>query len=402
MKDNSPFWHIDFRLGGRRYCFSSKTTIKKDAEKLEIDTKSEIREAMSRGPIKPLKDATFDQAAGDYYRLRGKRTKNRNQLYNEIARAITFVGKDTRVSTMDKRFMLLLKSKFIDSEEKGKTRVPGKYRDGTVNGFLELVDRIINHAINILKVKVENKASTKDFLEPRFWRKRRLFAFEEKVLEKITEPDLTDAWKFDIETGLREEALCSLTWNQVDLKDRMITIVLKAEGNDEKEHCVYLSGPAMKILLRRYGQHPDRVFTIVAQRESTVGGVKRRAGERIPLTAGTFSKRMKEAFRKAKIDNFTVHDLRHTAAYRLWRKTGDIELIRIFLGHSTVSQTRKYVNATVEDVAHATYKHARRLGRNEDPASKEAGFDAKDLRRVLERQVKDRLKEIRASETSEA
>jgi integrase len=259
--------------------------------------------------------------------------------------------------------MMTLKEKFIEIEEKGHTRKKDEYRDGTVNGFLELVDRIVNHAIDVLKVVVENKAKPSKFLAPRYWRKRSLKDFEEKVLETITDQDLRDAWKFDLQTGLRSSALCGLTWDRVDLKERLITVPLKAKGKSVKPHQVYVSDEALGILLRRYGQHPKWVFTMIAQRESVVERVRRRAGERIPLKSGTFSKRMKEAFEKAKIEDFVVHDLRHTAAYRLWRDTSDIELVRVFLGHADVSQTRRYINVSAEDVAFAIRKKAERAGK---------------------------------------
>lgn len=394
-KENSPFWHIDFWLGGRRVCRTSGTAVKKDAEELEEKWKADIKAAMNRGPIKPVNDVTFDQAAGDYYRLRGKDTKDARGLYAEIERAIGLVGKKTRVSTMGLRQMMTLKERFIEIEEKGHTRTPGEYRDGTVNGFLELVDRIVNHAIEVLKVVVENKAKPSKFLAPRYWRKRSLKDFEEKVLETITDQDLRDAWKFDLQTGLRSSALCGLTWDQVDLKERLITVPLKAKGKSVKPHQVYLSDGAMEILLRRYGQHPIRVFTIVAQRDNVVDGVRRRAGKRIPLKSGTFSKRMKEAFAKAKIDDFVVHDLRHTAAYRLWRDTSDIELVRVFLGHADVSQTRRYINVSAEDVAFAMRKKAEKAGKRRKA---QAGFDKAKLAQVLRRQFEDRMAAIRADE----
>jgi integrase len=394
-KKKSPYWHIDFWLGGRRYCHTSGTKVKKDAEALEQDWKAQIRAAMNRGPIKPVKDCTFDQAAGDYYRLRGKDTKDARGLYSEIERAMSLVGKKTRVSTMDLRCMMTLKEKFIEIEEKGHTRKKDEYRDGTVNGFLELVDRIVNHAIDVLKVVVENKAKPSKFLAPRYWRKRSLKDFEEKVLETITDQDLRDAWKFDLQTGLRSSALCGLTWDRVDLKERLITVPLKAKGKSVKPHQVYVSDEALGILLRRYGQHPKWVFTMIAQRESVVERVRRRAGERIPLKSGTFSKRMKEAFEKAKIEDFVVHDLRHTAAYRLWRDTSDIELVRVFLGHADVSQTRRYINVSAEDVAFAIRKKAERAGKRKKA---KAGFDKDMLKQVLRRQFEDRMKEIRADE----
>lgn len=49
----------------------------------------------------------------------------------------------------------------------------------------------------------------------------------------------------------------------------------------------------------------------------------------------------------------TPHDLRHTAATRMLRETGNIRKVQEFLGHSDVSTTMIYTQVLAEDVAEA-------------------------------------------------
>ena len=47
------------------------------------------------------------------------------------------------------------------------------------------------------------------------------------------------------------------------------------------------------------------------------------------------------------------HALRHSAAMRLWRSSGDMEIVRAHLGHTTTAVTRLYAEAENRDLAKA-------------------------------------------------
>ena len=58
---------------------------------------------------------------------------------------------------------------------------------------------------------------------------------------------------------------------------------------------------------------------------------------------------------------WTLHSLRHTAAYRLARDPGmPITDVQWVLGHASLTTTQIYVNPTAEDVIEATLAHHRR------------------------------------------
>ncbi|HYE22006.1 MAG TPA: tyrosine-type recombinase/integrase [Verrucomicrobiae bacterium] len=48
--------------------------------------------------------------------------------------------------------------------------------------------------------------------------------------------------------------------------------------------------------------------------------------------------------------DFTPHACRHTAATQIWKKTGDLKLIKDLLGHSRISTTDIYTHTTKEDL----------------------------------------------------
>ena len=55
----------------------------------------------------------------------------------------------------------------------------------------------------------------------------------------------------------------------------------------------------------------------------------------------------------AGIPDFRFHDLRHTFATRLLRKTGNLKLVSRLLGHTTVETTTRYAHVLDDDLQNA-------------------------------------------------
>jgi site-specific recombinase XerD len=69
---------------------------------------------------------------------------------------------------------------------------------------------------------------------------------------------------------------------------------------------------------------------------------------------------------------WTLHSLRHTAAYRLARDPGmPITDVQWVLGHASLTTTQIYVVPTAEDVIVATLAYHRRLRPSPEPARPE-------------------------------
>lgn len=62
---------------------------------------------------------------------------------------------------------------------------------------------------------------------------------------------------------------------------------------------------------------------------------------------------MRRAVSKAGVENFHVHDLRHTAATRLLRTTGNLVMSQKLLGHSQITTTTRYAHVTKDDLRQA-------------------------------------------------
>lgn len=139
-------------------------------------------------------------------------------------------------------------------------------------------------------------------------------------------PHLKPIVKLAYHTAMRQGEILNLTWGQVDLKEGFIR--LKAEDTKTNEgRLVPLNGELVEILktLRNGFPLPQvRVFTYAGH---SVGSIKRS---------------FETAVNKAGIEDFTFHDLRHTAINN-WRLQGhDYFRIMSASGHKTMHVFKRY------------------------------------------------------------
>ena len=140
-----------------------------------------------------------------------------------------------------------------------------------------------------------------------------------------------------LNTGLRRGELFNLSWKDIDLDKRQLTV----EGSTSK------SGQTRHIRLN-HKAHP-----VLADWEKQSDGVIVFAS---PVTGERFDniKRSWESLReRAGLENFVFHDLRHTFASKLAMAGQDLYVIKDLLGHSTVQMTEKYAHLSPDLKANA-------------------------------------------------
>lgn len=138
-------------------------------------------------------------------------------------------------------------------------------------------------------------------------------------------------------TGLRPGELLSLRWDDLMLDSARPSLRVVRAKTDKGRRVVELTGTAVDALRaqRRYVEH-DRAEVGVAWRDE---------GWVFPTPIGTktdisnFRKRFKAACVEAGIGDWTLHELRHTAASWLIGQKLPLKWISDTLGHSSVSVT---------------------------------------------------------------
>lgn len=131
---------------------------------------------------------------------------------------------------------------------------------------------------------------------------------------------------FALSTGLRQSNVINLEWNQVDL-ERKAAWIHPDQAKARKAIHVPLNSVAITVLLRQVGKHQSRVFTF---RRNPIAWVNTRA--------------WKLALKRAGIENFRWHDLRHTWASWLAQQGTPMNVLQELGGWESEEMVRRYAH----------------------------------------------------------
>lgn len=149
-------------------------------------------------------------------------------------------------------------------------------------------------------------------------------------------------------TGIRLSEAVFLTWNDIDLQQRILIIGSENfQSKTRKSRSVPLCIEAIEILLSRVPKilnvnQKNYVFTKVDNR---------------PFTKDHISKSFKYAVRKVGLnENYTFHSLRHSTATNLVNAGVNLPVIQRLLGHSNFSTTQIYAHISLDSMREAVNK----------------------------------------------
>lgn len=189
----------------------------------------------------------------------------------------------------------------------------------------------INYELRVLhqcyrQAMVWGKARASPVLQVRRYREeqrapRVLSAEEEAPLLAVASPRIRALLLLALHTGMRRTELVTLTWGQIDLQRRTLTIPATTAKN-AKARTIPLSNTALGVL---QALGPGEVDTRVL-------------GYRAPDTV------VRETVRRSGIAPCRLHDLRHTFATRLLERGANIRTVQELLGHSSLEQTQRYTH----------------------------------------------------------
>jgi integrase len=165
---------------------------------------------------------------------------------------------------------------------------------------------------------------------PRNARSRYLRAAEmESIIRECTDRDAF-LHEFAWLTGIRIRSIIDLRWTDIDFDLGLITAARKGGGT----YTVPLT-PDTRRLLEAVRGHPTHVFTWTC----------RQTAARKPFTYSALAKRAAETFRRAGVQDYRLHDHRHTAACLAFVASGfNIYAVQELLGHASKDSTDRYVH----------------------------------------------------------
>ena len=203
----------------------------------------------------------------------------------------------------------------------------------TTNRFLSLVRAILKRAVDEWDW-LEKAPKVKLFKESEG---RIRFITPEQVQALLRElpAHQQDMVLFALQTGLRQSNVVKLEWLQVNLEQGHMW-VNAAQSKNRKPIAVPLNREALAVLHRQLGKHPARVFTFAGQ----------------PI-ANANTRAWRNALKRAGIEDFRWHDLRHTwASWHRMRGTPTHELQQLG-GWRTGAMVERYAHLAPDHLANA-------------------------------------------------
>lgn len=334
-KGAREYWY-DFKHGGARFRARTGATEKREADRIEKWVKAQVRVQAPIGTGRP--EMTLNVAASRYYREVASTQPSAKWSDYLLESVVKGVGKDVRLSELSENGL----TDFV-------ARLRARVSNATANRHIEILRRLMRRANKVWKVQTADIDWASLRHDEPDERVRELTPQEERALFANLRQDYHPFVRFCLVTGVRKNNALSLTWRQVDFDAGVITLKVKSRKPGGRVHTVPITSELTALLARERGRHDSAVFTYRAVKTRD-GRVR---GGRYPITGNGLRRAWGHALRAADIVDFRFHDLRHTAATRLLRESGNLRLAQRLLGHKDISTTAKYAHVDDADLRHA-------------------------------------------------
>jgi len=202
-------------------------------------------------------------------------------------------------------------------------------KPNTVIRELAVLSSIINHARREWGLNIANPVTM--IKKPSSTQGRDRILNDEELDRLFIELEKISPWykplvEFALETAMRRGEIMSLLWVNINFEKSVAFLPLTKNGDSRY---VPLSSKAIRIIRSLPRGIDGRVF---------------------PLNKGTVSILFLRALRRAKVENFHFHDLRHTAITRLASIFSNPMEIAAISGHKSLSMLKRYTHFKAEDL----------------------------------------------------
>ena len=336
----------DFELGSRRFSGDTGETEKRKAEKFQEQIKRQERARIEAAKGKSGPNMTFGAACTRYMEEVGIYHANAETTLASLEWLEAALGKRTLVSSIDEeRVAFAVAKRRAEHRRVGNASTPAKLvSNATVNRTCtEPLRKVLRRAGEKWRCVVQPIDWKSHMLPEPKERVREASVDEEGLVMDRLDRGYDDAVLFAVLTGCRRMEIVGLIWQRVYFHSRQFTVI----GKGGRERIVPMSAAVFDLLWSIKDHDPVWVFTYAAARTDKQKRIYR--GVRYPMTDAGLRTAMRRAVKSAGVTNLRFHDLRHTAATRILRKS-NLRVVQNLLGHSEPSTTAKYAHAMVEDI----------------------------------------------------
>ena len=309
-------WHANFYIRGRRYRFRLEGVNKEDAQE-ELQGIHERLTQSSKNADKG--QYTINDAAVAYWD--GKA---------QFLAAGAPVIRSVILSFMDQLGADMLLSEIEPKDIGGYVAAKRKcFANDTINTHLKQFRAFLNWSDKHLGAAVP-AITWGDYFLPYRETDNALPIETVKRIADHAAPHLKPIILTALYTGFRKSNVLNLTWEQVDLGARLITVRVKSKRPGGKLHHQPIVLPLHTLLLDLGPKESGPVFTYnggpILNIKRAWDTAKRKAGIKGP---------------------FRFHDIRHSTATATMQRSGDIKGVKEMLGHADIKTTERYLHADV-------------------------------------------------------
>lgn len=198
--------------------------------------------------------------------------------------------------------------------------------NATANRYRACLSAIFRIAVNNDYIKSNPVKLVKNFQEDNYVI-RYLSKEEEIRLFKNLNDYLIPIVKCALWTGMRASEILNLEWKNVDFHLKQIILT---KTKNKSSRTIPIGKNLLKLLKDIYSEHNNSSFVFINK-----------------LTNRPYKyiyEGFMSALKKANIEDFTFHCLRHTAATRMVEKGVDITVLQYLLGHKRIETTMRYAH----------------------------------------------------------
>lgn len=341
------YYHIVYQgLDGKQKWESSRSTKKRDAVALRAKRLLEVREG-KQPELKRIPNITLKDFAEEYLVWAKTHIKSYRARKGFVKQLTNDLGN-----------ILLNKFSIKLVEQWQNERIERGNKPATVDSLLAVLKHMFTKAYERQKVSyyARNQVKKVKLYKPDNRRSRYLSEEECHRLIDACDDHLRPIVITALHTGMRKSEILSLTWDRVDLHNKVIEVI-NTKNNESR---VIPIGAFLYQTLTDLRTRIDVDYVFHDKNGRSYQDVK---------------KSFASALKRAKITNFRFHDLRHTFASHLVMAGVDIVTVQKLLGHKTLTMTLRYAQLADAHRANAIDKlEARYSGRKEE----------KNLRKILE------------------
>ncbi len=345
-RKGSETYRYDFEVAGDRFIGDTGETDKRKAERFQAAKRRELKARIGAAKGNSGVKMTFGAGCVRYMEEVGEHHVNNLTTLACLEWLERNIGSKTLIADIDENMVAFIVAKRRKEFRQVGTKTVEKRRvsNATVNRTCtEPLRKVLRRASTKWGCLVQTIQWAEHMLpEPRE-RVREATPDEEGAVMDRLDRGFDDAVLFAVLTGCRRMEIVGLTWQNVDFFNRVFTVL----GKGDRKRFVPMSAAVFDLLWSIKDHDPQWVFTYEAARTDKRKGLFR--GVRYPMTDMGLRTAMRRAVAGAKVSNLRFHDLRHTAATRILRKS-NLRVVQNLLGHSDPATTAKYAHAHVEDI----------------------------------------------------